>query len=127
MLCRGFFESGQVRPGPCDVEVFSLRFNPAVPRLLRTSPPQEDDNGGSVVTKLSREASAAAAFDGLGADSDPPKLAFVMPLLQLHGNGMFHISLSILGGVLYLSSMRFQGHVCLRWILGLSQAHPLFG
>jgi hypothetical protein len=75
-----------------------------------------------VVTKLSRETSAAAAFDGLGADSKPQKSPVVMPRLQLHGKGLFHILFSIRLDVLR-PSMRFLGHICF-WISTLVRLLP---
>jgi hypothetical protein len=75
-----------------------------------------------VVTKLSRETSAAAAFDGLGADSKPQKSPVVMPRLQLHGKGLFHILFSIRLDVLR-PSMRFLGHVCF-WTITLVRLLP---
>lgn len=60
------------QPGHCDAEMFLPRLNPVFP----TDPPQLA--GKRIITascrcQLSREASAAAAFDALGADNNPQK------------------------------------------------------
>jgi hypothetical protein len=60
----------------------------------------------SIVTKLSRESSAVAAFEGLDTGGNPPTPPFVMSRPRLHGRGLFHLLFSFRTQVL-CPSMRF--------------------
>ena len=75
------FQPGQVGSGHCGAGLFSLMSSPSFHGSSILPPGRRT---ASVVTKLSREASAAAAFNGLGADSkhpsSPPKSSVAMPL-----------------------------------------------